>query len=103
MSRGDVWYEEEIRRRSVDEICDALQELQDRVWYDRHQMIMELVPRGDRELAQPIIEGEAAARRIEAEYGDELGPYDDFEWGMLMGKLSALRWVTGEEWDTLDT
>jgi hypothetical protein len=44
-------------------------------------------------------------QRVEDHYGvpTELGPYDDFEWGMLNGKLSALRWVLGSDWDFLDT
>jgi hypothetical protein len=46
----------------------------------------------------------AAAKRTENEVGiDNLGPWTDFEWGMLNGKLSALRWVMGDEWDMLDT
>jgi hypothetical protein len=31
------------------------------------------------------------------------GGYDDFEWGMINGKLPALRWALGDEWDFLDT
>ncbi len=48
--------------------------------------------------------GELGRRRIQDTHpAGELGPYSDFEWGMLNGKLSALRWVLGEEWDSLDT
>jgi hypothetical protein len=47
-----------------------------------------------------------AMRRAEKKYGKKnLRDYyhNDFEWGMLNGKLSALRWVLGDEWDNLDT
>jgi len=27
----------------------------------------------------------------------------DWNWGFVSGRLSAIRWVLGEDWDVLDT
>lgn len=107
-------------RRFV-EIVEAIDKLLDQVWYNRHQVWNEKLERGEAVLIEnhkergkdpfglrihrSIWEGaERTAREKEQKYGpDELGPWDDFEWGMINGKLSALRWVLGEEWDMLDT
>ena len=63
-------------------------------------------PRGAPEtIRRDVWEGALkAAREVERRYGKKkLGPWDDFEWGMVNGKLSALRWALGDEWDMLDT
>jgi hypothetical protein len=77
--------------RTRNAIDKAEGEFFDKVWYDRHQIRKSQL-------------GEDAARCMEDKYGKaKLGPYTDFEWGMINGKLSALRWVLGDEWDMLDT
>jgi hypothetical protein len=90
---------------SEEEINAAINEIDDRIWYDRHKVLREKV-QVDEGSAEVEIRKKAdkAARRIEAKYGkSNLGPYSDFEWGITNGKLSALRWVLGDQWDLLDT
>lgn len=93
-------------RRPTTDINEAEAELESRVWYDRKRSLIENVKSGGgekppREIVSDMI---LAMMEVEKKYGkDTLGPYDDFEWGMLNGKLSALRWVMGEDWDMLDT
>jgi hypothetical protein len=86
--------------RNYDEISEAEKELFDRIWYVR-SLIHEQKTDDVEQLLHIAGPGRA---RVEAKYGrDNLGPYSDFDWGMLHGKLSALRWVLGDEWDFLDT
>jgi PIN domain len=91
--------------RKLADIQQWEHELFDRIWYQRSLNQIHSLERaqdldGLTKLAE--IAGPAMAR-VKAEYGETLGPYSDFEWGMLNGKLSALRWVLGAEWDFLDT
>lgn len=93
--------------RSLAEISEAEQEMFDRVWHHRSlQREYKLRDEG-RDAAADSNAGYArtARERVEAKYTEpgQLGPYTDFELGMLNGKLSALRWVLGAEWDFLDT
>lgn len=93
--------------RRLDEILEAESEMFDRISYNRSlNRDFRLREAGDEAgLAEHQRVADEWRRRVEGRFGGEqnLGPYDDFEWGMLNGKLSALRWVLGSEWDFLDT
>ena len=103
------------------EILQALDEMVEKIWYDRHSMRAHSVAEGtitivdrktwekDKDYAHTIVDeiwkgALKAAKRVEKRFGNgNLGPWTDFEWGMLNGKVSALRWVLGDDWDMIDT
>lgn len=96
-----------IKTRPVDAILKAEEEFTEVIWYDRKLVLQQKLAQGLDSITPEIKKGMLAAmRRAEAKYGKKkLRQYykDDFGWGMLSGKLSALRWVLGEDWDMLDT
>jgi hypothetical protein len=110
---------EEPRRLS--EILEAIDELTEKIWYNRHLGLRNDIDAGSIKVVENykhkpgrryprniVVRGvwEGAlkeAKKVEAKYPDDLGPWSDFDWGIINGKLSALRWVLGAEWDMLDT
>lgn len=105
------------RRRLID-IQAAVEECRARLWYTIHREDAEAVrsgwikildkvpadlPRDRYKIRQFWEGGLAAAKRHEKTYGfDREYPLDMGEFEMGQGKLSALRWVLGCEWDFLD-
>jgi hypothetical protein len=90
--------------RGQSEVIAAEQEFFDRVWYERHLVGRQKHESGHKRMSDDIYTmALEAAERLKAERPDIHPSEDDFEWGMWNGKLSALRWVLGEEWDFLDT
>jgi len=117
-------YEQEVR--SLSEILEAMDRLTTQVWYNRHKNLEWAIGRGkhkvvsrdewDASWQKRKAYGQThtidtvweraltAGKRAEQQLGKgNYGPWNDFEWGMLNGKLSALRWALGDEWDMLDT
>ncbi|WP_198137444.1 PIN domain-containing protein [Anaeromyxobacter sp. K] len=120
---SDILVEESWSRepRTLAEILEAEDLLFHQVWYNRHWNLRIGVERGEIKVVEKetyprppgapetvqrdVWQGALkSAKRVEQRYGKKnLGPWDDFEWGMINGKLSALRWILGDEWDFLDT
>lgn len=91
-----------IGERTEQEVIEMMDKFCDIIWYDRHQVRRIKMELGEIPDEMPPI-GWESAEKIEAKYGEEVNTIDDFDWGMKNGKLSALRWILGDDWDNLDT
>ena len=97
-----------LLRRNDKSIIDEYNELWEKVWYNRQQVRRERLAAGDVHLTQMdkkmLKDNESILRDIEERYGKENLRWDDFEWGLLSGRMSALAWVMGSDWEgSLDT
>jgi hypothetical protein len=93
-----------MKFRKKDHVLAEIERLTAIVWY--HRCSTRMVESGEIDELEPKHRADclAARKRVQEQYPEVLDwEGDDFDWGMINGKLSALRWATGDDWDMLDT
>lgn len=102
----DIAFRHDVQTETLRRVSDILgveKELFDRLWYGRTPPDDQVPPDWSPDLAKVML---AAKRRVEEQYGKEVLDGDvasAWDWGFLSGKVSAIRWVLGYEWDMLDS
>jgi hypothetical protein len=92
--------------RRIKEIAKERDIAWDKVWYHRCQMnMLKRYPKEkDPKKRKAYEEAEKIGKKMEKKYGKKnLSPYDDFDLGMINGRLETLNWILGDDWGNLDT
>jgi hypothetical protein len=90
--------------RSVKQMLAAENELFTRVWYGRKSTAKDERARGTPEdIIKGMVRGKRDAERRFSKKSLRANMASDWDWGFVSGKLSAIRWVLGDDWDMLDT
>jgi hypothetical protein len=84
--------------RKKTEVQAEEQRLFDQLWYARH-MTMEMPAHVPEDIVK---QADAKAREVEKQYSEEHLDgiqHDAYEVGVLHGKLMAVRWILGMDWN----
>ena len=83
--------------RKTKEVVAEYDKLWDKVWWNRHMSHCEAETASKCKKQGP---GCDPARALEDRWGlAALNPGDQTEWGICQGKMMALAWVLGSEWE----
>lgn len=101
----------DAKPRTEAEILAAEEYRTTRLWYYRKEVLISNVEAGRREPLEPELDRKMreAMKQVEAEYANDPGfiiDADEHErWHLahLLGELSALRWVLGDDWGNGDS
>ena len=90
--------------RSVRQILAAEEELGTRLWYGRKRSAKQYRAEGTPEdIIKGMLRGKRDAERRLGKKSLMANMASDWDWGFLSGKVSAIRWVLGDDWDMLDS
>ncbi|MGW0915828.1 restriction endonuclease [Streptomyces sp. NPDC002784] len=101
----------DARPRTEAEILAAEERRTDKLWYYRKELLYHFVQSGQREPLEPKLDQmvKDAMRKMEEQYKDDpdfvIQGDEQERWNVayLLGELSALRWVLGDEWNNGDS
>jgi len=92
-----------VNMRSEQAVIRAEREIFDRVWYYRRLVSISNAKHRGEDIRKWDV-GKAPAKRLRKRYGPGISKYMSVcDRGFLQGKMSAVRWELGDEWDFLDT